>query len=141
MSVILVSTVSAQLMPPHEGEVVVLDRTVVPADAKSEVLLEVRRFGRFAVVATSQSGVSLQLVDRMKGPGEVRGQAGEKDGRLDVFLDRGEYKIIVRGHKKAEGDAVLKARAFTELSASPAPQLVDLKLIGSQLLDFEQRSY
>ena len=38
-----------------------------------------------------------RLVDRMEGPGEWAGVTGEKDGRLDLFLERGDYRVRVRG--------------------------------------------
>jgi len=73
-----------------------LARAEVPAKGRAETLLTVSQFGRYAVLARSAQGASLQLVDRMAGPGSVAGVAGSRDGRLDLFLDRGDYKVVAR---------------------------------------------
>ena len=113
----------------------------VPAAGKQSALLTISRFGRYAITATSTQGTTLQLVDRMAGPGEPDGELGVRDGRLDVFLERGQYKLITRGHTAASGTARLQARAFTERNRPQAPQLVELKPIEGELRDLEQVSY
>jgi len=98
-------------------------------------------FGRYALKVKSDQGTGLQLIDRMSGPGEISGGAGEKDGRLDLFLEKGKYKIITYGHEKASGSAHLEVHPFTEKSSPQPPALVDLKLTEAVLKDFEQLSY
>ena len=132
---------SAQVLPTIELPAASLDRTTVPAAGKQRAVLTVRRFGRYAVTISSEQGVALQLVDRMAGPGSVSGRAGHEDGRLDVFLDYGEYQILTLGHGGASGEAMLEVRAFDEIHPHPAPRLVDLKPVDQELGDFEQRSY
>ena len=122
------------------GPQATLDRPQVEAKGRSAALLTVKRFGRYAVTVKSAQGVALQLVDRMAGPGETSGVAGKEDGRLDVFLDRGEYRLITSGHEQAQGMAQLAVHSFAELGA-PAPQLVELKTVSESLGDLEQRSY
>ncbi len=95
----------------------------VQAAGRHHAIVTVGAFGRYAVTAHSRQGVSLQLTDRMGGPGPVRGRAGEEDGRLDVFLDRGTYRLAVEGHPAARGEAVLAVGPFVELHAARAPQL------------------
>ncbi|MCP3957748.1 MAG: hypothetical protein GY719_07835 [bacterium] len=131
----------AQLLAKLDEPAASLDVTTVPAAAKSRTVLTVRRFGRYSVTVESEQGVALQLVDRMVGPGTVEGKAGEQDGRIDVFLDRGDYLIRTFGHPQAEGEATLAVHPFVEIAPEPAPQLVELKPIAGRLGDFEQVSY
>jgi len=125
----------------QEGPPAVFDRTEVPAAVTSRVVLDVSRFGRYAITASSDQGVSLELVDRMAGPGEAAGVAGERDGRLDLILDRSQYLLVARGHERATGTARLEVRPFEELHGDPAPELPELKLVSAPLGDLEQRSY
>lgn len=113
----------------------------VPAAGRHGAVVTTMAFGRFAIAATSKQGVALQLVDRMAGPGAVRGTPGEVDGRLDVFLDRGQVKLLVEGHPSASGEATLSVRPFTELHTPQPPLLVEHKLVSAGLGDLEQRSW
>jgi hypothetical protein len=117
-----------------------LDRTTLPASGKQSALLTVDAFGRYAVTATSAQGVAVQAVDRMAGAGPVMGEAGKQDGRLDLFLDRGEQRIVTSGAARGSGQVTLKAHAFRELHERP-PMLLEHRLETSNLGDFEQRSY
>ncbi len=117
-----------------------LDRTSVSAAGRQRAQVTVSRFGRYAVVARSKEGVSVQVVDRMAGPVESAGRP-EEDGRLDLFLERGEYRLLTEGHSRATGEARLEVRGFSELSAPQPPMLVETKLVESSLDDFQQRSF
>jgi hypothetical protein len=117
-----------------------LDRTSVPASGKHETLLTVARFGRYAITVKSSQGVSLQLIERMAGPWDVNGTPGTQDGRIDAIADRGQYKLIVRGARRAKGTAELAVHPYEEKNAPP-PLLVELKPVTATLADFEQRSY
>ena len=105
----------------------VLDRETLPAAGRQRALLTVGRFGRYAILAKSASGTVVQVVDRMAGPGETAGTAGERDGRLDLFLERGEYRVLTEGHLRAKGEAKLRVRAFVERSVPQPAQLVETK--------------
>ncbi len=118
-----------------------LDRTSLPATGRQEALLTVAAFGRYAVTVASAQGTALQLIDRMAGPGAIDGEAGTRDGRVDAFLDRGDYKIVAIADAKGTGTAVLKAHAFVERNAPQPPMLVELKPVDGTLNDFEQISY
>ena len=117
-----------------------LDRNVVEARSTQSALLSVNAFGRYAVTASSAQGVALQLIDRMAGAGVLQGEAGKQDGRLDLFLDRGEYKILTLASDLGKGKVKLAAHAFRELQEHP-PLLVEHRFERSSLNDFEQRSY
>lgn len=117
-----------------------LDSASVPAAGSHAAILTVSAFGRYAVTVSSASGTGLQVVDRMAGPGSVFGTPGERDGRADVFLERGQYRVVTQGHPKATGEARLAVHAFTERHAQP-PMLVELKPVEEALKDLEQASY
>ncbi|MBN2370839.1 MAG: hypothetical protein JXO72_10135 [Vicinamibacteria bacterium] len=130
--------------PPSDevfGEAVaILDPSAVAAQGRQDSILNVPRLGRYAILVESPQGTSLQLVDRMAGPGPIEGAAGEHDGRVDRILERGEYKIVSRSHEQGRGTAKLSVRPFLEQNASPL-KLVELKPVTTTLDDFEQRSY
>ena len=118
-----------------------LDHSTVPASGAHAAILSVPRFGRYAVTVASAQGTGLQIVDRMAGPGRIEGGPGETDGRLDVLLERGQYKVLTHGHPKASGEARLDVHAFVERNLPRPPLLVELKPVAGTLGDFEQLSY
>jgi hypothetical protein len=118
-----------------------LSKTELPARGRQESILTITKFGRYAVTVKSDQGTGLQLVDHMAGPGQIAGVAGESDGRLDLFLEKGQYKIVTFGHERASGSARLEAHPFTEKEAPRPSALIELKLNEAALKDFEQRSY
>src|SRR6266566_3281680 len=124
--------------PPDEPT---LNRTTVPARGRQEAILTVPAFGRYAVTVASPQGTALQLVDRIAGPGQAQGTTGKTDGRLGVFLDRGEYQVDAFAPEKGSGDAQLKVRGFSERNAPEPPLLVELKSVETALDDYEQRSW
>ena len=124
----------------EEGAVAVLNPTTVPARGDQDARLTLKSFGRYAVTVSSSQGVALQPVDRMSGAGRTAGEAGKQDGRLDLFLDRGEYKILTHASSRGKGQAKLSVHPFLEQNSHP-PLLVEQRLEQSTLADFEQRSY
>jgi hypothetical protein len=134
----LVAGVAAAAEPPRTP---VVSPAEVPAVGRQEAILTTAGFGRYAITAASPQGTALQLIDRMSGPGEVAGVAGERNGRLDVFLDRGEYKVLALSHERGSGKATLAVHAFSELHAPQPPRLVELKPVDEALDDLQQLSY
>jgi hypothetical protein len=118
-----------------------LEQRVLSAAGRQATVVHTDGFGRYALWASSLQGTGLQLVDRMAGPGAVAGEAGRQDGRVDLFLDRGSYKLITHGHREASGDVQLEAHAFEELNTGLAPVLPELLLLESALGDLQQRSW
>lgn len=117
-----------------------LSNAQVPADRDSDTLLEVKVPGRFSLRAQSPTGVSLQLVDMATGPGDVAGAAGTRDGRIDVLLDKGTYKLRSSGAAGATGQAALTALAFREVDGASS-SLVRGGQLSDTLADLQQRSY
>jgi hypothetical protein len=128
----------AQAPPPAAAT---LSRTEVPAAGRQDAIVNVSAFGRYALTVASSQGTALLFVDRMAGPGPEDGTTGAKDGRLDLLLDRGEYKLVTLGHAKASGTAQLAVHPFRELHAPQPPLLVELKPVDETLADFQQASY
>lgn len=118
-----------------------LSRDTVPAAGQQRVELDVPRFGRVAVLTRSLQGASVQLVDRAEGPGLSSGSPGRADGRLDLFLEAGQYRLNVQAPESGRGEVVVLARGFVERSGEPLPQLPPLEPVGATLEDFEQRSF
>ncbi|MEO7974660.1 MAG: hypothetical protein ABIU84_13840, partial [Thermoanaerobaculia bacterium] len=128
-----------------------LHPAVVPAAGRHVAELEVSGFGRYSISVASARGTALQVVDRMSGAGEVFGEAGKQDGRIDLFLDRGTVRIVTWGSKLATGEATLAVVPFRERVAetgaavaaagSAGVQLVEGKAIDGELADLEQLSW
>jgi hypothetical protein len=143
LSVALVTPVLFSIAMPAlatDSPAAKLDRSTVPARGKQSANLTVSAFGRYGITVSSTQGVALQVVDRMAGAGVVVGEAGKQDGRLDLFLDRGEHKIVAIASQRGSGSAVLSAKPFRELHERPS-LLVEHRRERSSLGDFEQRSY
>ncbi len=118
----------------------VLARTEVPAAGRSDVLLDVRVPGRFSIRAASASGVAVQVIDMISGPGDIEGEAGVKDGRIDALLDHGTYKIRTVGGDGAVGQAKLSVSAFHH-AADISNALIFGGEADATLSDLEQRSF
>jgi hypothetical protein len=117
-----------------------LSRSNVSASADAQAMLTVDAPGRFSIRAESRTGVALQLVDMIAGPGELAGEAGVRDGRLDVLLDKGTYKIRTVGAGGAVGDVHLTAQPFRAADAASMSLLRGGQFSG-ELQDLAQRSY
>jgi uncharacterized protein len=117
-----------------------LSRATVSAVEDGDAIVDVKSAGRFSIRATSKTGVALQLVDMIAGPGDISGDAGTRDGRLDVLLDKGAYKLRAFGDRKANGDATLSVRPFRAVAAASSALLRGGEE-SSDLADLQQRSY
>jgi hypothetical protein len=140
-SLLALATAALVLAPRVQAQDPTLSRDRVSAQGRQSAVLQVARFGRYSIRVTSPQGTGLQLTDRMAGPGPVAGAPGERDGRLDVFLDRGEYLVTTLGHRAASGDATLAVHAFPSASDAAPSRLEELKLVTTSLRDLEERSW
>jgi hypothetical protein len=122
----------------------------VPASGAARVHLAVPAFGRYSIAARSKTGAAIEVVDRMAGSLGGDGEAGTRDGRLDLFLDRGEYLLRVTSPalEPAAGAARAADRGGVEIAVAPsveqqsAPvQLVERRLVESTLGDHQERSW
>ena len=122
-------------MPPAAAA---LDATSFPAAPASETLLHVTAPGRFAIATHSATGTALSLVDMITGPTDPDGEPGAHDGRLDLLLDRGTYKLRFRGAPGATGAAGLTVAPFQD--AAPAAWLTPDAQIDAALTDLQSRA-
>ena len=134
-----------------------LRRTEVPAAGRQETILGVERFGRYSVRAASRQGSAVRVIDRMAGELGAAGEAGRENGRIDLFLDRGDYQVVIESHVHGEGTAKLSVEPFRDAreargaggrpaaaapAATPAaPELVERKLVTESLDDLRQLPY
>jgi hypothetical protein len=117
-----------------------LARTKFEAKGRNETILTIPQFGRYAILTKSKQGTALQLVDRMWGPGASDGVPGGQDGRLDLILDAGTYKLVATSSEQGSGPLTLSAKSFAERSEK-APLLREELPVEGQLDDFQQASY
>ena len=116
-----------------------LDTDTLPATADGATLLHVSAAGRFAITAKSATGTALDLVDMITGPTPLAGAAGAKDGRLDLLLDAGTYKLRTHPAAGATGAVRLHVAPFTPAgNTEAAPQDAER---DATLADLQQRSF
>lgn len=139
-SVRLVLAVLAVWAGPAQAAEISLDRAIVPATGQQQVTVTVAKYGRYSFSAHGSEGTALQLVDRMAGFGEAVGVPGGSDGRLDVFLDRGTYRLIASSDAKGTGEVHLEAHAFAEQNGEP-PLLPPLRAVETSLEDYQRRTW
>ncbi|MBN1757154.1 MAG: hypothetical protein JW863_02485 [Chitinispirillaceae bacterium] len=113
----------------------------LPAGRQSDVVLTVKKWGRFSILAESREGTALQLIDRKVGLRKRDGIPGEKNGRIDEFLDFGEYKIVATPHQDGKSKTKLSVMPFRELNHKKPQYITPLKEYKVSLRDFEQVSY
>jgi len=101
----------------------------VSAGGRATATLQLPRFGRVSVACSSPAGARLRLLDRMLGVVGEAGAPGQEDGRLDLFLERGEYRLEVETPPLTSGQVRLLAREFHETSPTPFPTLEEGKLL------------
>ncbi|MFY9821705.1 MAG: hypothetical protein WAM82_09990, partial [Thermoanaerobaculia bacterium] len=133
---------AAPKAPAPETPRITLSAAELPATGEQKTLLTVDRFGRYSLRVENAQGSSAELVDRMAGSLGKAGEAGTESGRLDLFLDRGQYQVRVESAKKGTGKVKVTARSFLERRAgAPVPRLVETRLVQEGLDDLEQISY
>jgi hypothetical protein len=116
-----------------------LDRSSVSAVGTEKAHVTVERFGRYSVEVSSPQGTALTLVDRMTGPGERHGRIGGEDGRIDAFLERGDYRVLVHSSEEGSGTATL---TVTESRPADVPRrLQELKPVETTLGDHQHVGY
>jgi hypothetical protein len=114
------------------------------AGGPASTLLTLAAAGMVSVRAVLPLGVGIFLVDRMEGELARSGSTATADGRIDISLDAGQYRVLLDDVKAAGGTARLEARSFTLANGSlPAewPRLLDGVAATGSLRDLESASY
>jgi hypothetical protein len=122
-----------------------LDQTVFQAKRDNETLLHIHKPGRYSIQVKSEQGTRITIVDRMAGPYQTSGSAGHRDGRLDLLLDIGTYKIRLNSYSNGSGQVILKVFPFQYVKpvtrVEDLPYLPYLELIKDSLEDLQQQSF
>ena len=119
-----------------------LEQTEFDPHGRNETLLYIGVPGRYSLQAQSDQGTKIEIVDRMAGPFAAAGIAGEWDGRLDLLLDKGTYKIRLRSHEEGVGTLKLAVHPFVEIGSSDKLLSIEAYQIkSSSLEDLQQRSF
>lgn len=126
---------------PSANSNIHLSDTSLPAVGRQETLLTIAHFGRYAITVESPQGTAVQLIDKMAGPTQKYGTIGEADGRMDLFLDRGTYRIVTYSHESGGGMVTLAVSEFVEMNAKQRPILEELKIVTTSVADSQLRSY
>ena len=125
-----------------QGELPRLEQTEFDAHGLNETLLHIAVPGRYSLQTQSDQGTKIEIVDRMAGPFAAAGSAGEQDGRLDLLLDKGIYKIRLRSHEEGVGTLKLAVHPFVEIGSSDKLLSLDAYQIeNSSLEDLQQQSF
>ncbi|MBN1879052.1 hypothetical protein JW823_02985 [bacterium] len=117
-----------------------LSRETVPAITEEDVTLTVSQPGRYAIQVNSATGALFRLCDPITGPGPVNGVAGTCDGRLDIFLDEGDYLLRIKGSGQADDSVRISAMPFTKVQQDSI-SLPGLEPLEVTLADREIRDY
>ena len=135
-------TLSTSIFGQTEEELPRLEKTEFTAHGLNETLLHIAAPGRYSLQAQSDQGTEIEIVDRMAGPFASAGSVGEQDGRLDLLLDKGTYKIRLRSHE--EGVGTLKLAVYPFVEVGPSDKLLSpdaYQIAGSPLKDLQQQSF
>ena len=124
--------------PAAPAPAATLDAVQIPPGPHPETLLHVQAPGRFALRTQSPSGTALELIDMVTGPTRTEGEPGAKDGRLDLLLDQGTYKVRLHPAPNAAAPIHLAVTPFTD--AAPPATLEPDSEAHATLADFQQRS-
>ena len=125
-----------------QGELPRLEQTEFDAHGMNETLLHISVPGRYSLQAQSDQGTKIEIVDRMAGPFAAAGNVGEQDGRLDLLLDKGTYKIRLRSQEQGVGTLKLAVHPFVEIGSSDKILSLDAYQIeNSSLEDLQQQSF
>lgn len=122
-----------------------LEKTDFSAKGINNVILNVHTYGRYAIQANSKQGTFIRLIDQMAGVIAERGIVGKEDGRIDIILDAGTYKVRTFSPSDGVGRLKLSLNSFhnenKKLDISKIPVLGKFKIEERSLKDYQQHSF
>ncbi|KMQ52555.1 hypothetical protein CHISP_0324 [Chitinispirillum alkaliphilum] len=119
----------------------ILFSETITDSAHAEFTIQLQSWGRYSIIAKSSRGASIAIVDRKQGVMARNGTAGEHDGRIDIFLDEGEYKIFVMGVSGDSEEIEIVVKEFTFNDNSSSTLLIPQRLEKTELRDFNQTGW
>ena len=115
----------------------VLERQSFPSSGQHQTTLVIQSQGRYSIQVQSAFGVAISVVDAMSGTMASDGTPGQKDGRIDLTLEKSTYLVKLEGVEETEGQARLIVKKFGE-TQTESPQLAPIEVKQVSLADFEQ---
>src|SRR6185369_8689314 len=85
--------------------------------------------------------VALSVSDRRNGILRRDGDPGQRHGRIDLFLDLGEYKLAVQGPKKSTGNATVTVTPYAAAPGAKSARLAPLRENRFELDDLREASF
>lgn len=113
----------------------------LPASGRHEAVMPVSKWGRYSIQAKGDQPVAISVADRRSGILHRDGEPGQRNGRIDLFLDIGDYKLAAQGVKKASGNATLSAIPFAYPSGMKPSWLIPLRENRFSLDDLQQAAF
>lgn len=113
----------------------------VSAKGTTTLILPVKKWCRYSVMASGKEPVAVSIADKRSGIIRSDGEAGVRNGRIDMFFDIGEYKIIVNGTAKASSMASITSVPFVSLPDCKLLRLFPLRENQLTLDDFQQVNF
>jgi hypothetical protein len=110
----------------------------VPSGGIHTTIMPVTKWGRYSLRCAGQQPVSLSISDRRSGVIARDGDPGQTNPRIDLFLDRGEYKLVTQGIRKATGTTIITATPFMFPDGFQPAYLVPLRENHLQMNDMQQ---
>jgi hypothetical protein len=121
-----------------------IDQNEFSANGRHLAEIVVTKPGMYHIVAESGQGSRLELIDRMKGIIAASGSEGNIDGKIDVILDIGTYRLAVYSVKNGLGNVNIKVSNFQNQQAvkniTEFPQLQAYQMVTAELYPFQQYS-
>lgn len=115
-----------------------------PGD-KPETILTIQKRGWYSIRVKGLIPALLGIIDRMSGSLDSVTKAEGEEGRMDILLDQGEYKLKLKTDTDMEGDLSLSVVEYTEKNITAGsqslPLIHDLDFYEKTLHDLETRSY
>jgi len=116
-----------------------LEEETFPAELNQKTILSVNNPGRYSIRVSSDSGAALRIIDSISGMIGRSGKTGKTDGRIDVFLDKGEYRLIIDGDVRDKESVKVEVRRFVKKQENQ--QLPGLEVVSSYLKDYQICDY
>lgn len=113
----------------------------LPASGRHETTANLDHWGRYSLRSSGEVPTALSVADRRNGILRRDGDPGQRHGRIDLFLDLGEYKLAVQGPKRAPGNVTVTAIPFAEAPGSKPAWLKPLRDNRFELDDLRQASF
>jgi hypothetical protein len=123
------------------GEAAHSFRDTVAAGGTNTIIMPVATWGRYSVQSSGSRPIALSIADRRSGVIRRDGTPGDKHGRIDMFLEIGDYKIGAQGLKNAKGSATITAFPFTYAADVQPAYLIPLRENMLKLHDLQQCAF